>query len=165
LGLSTERASTERAALDQRQEELNRDEELLRRREEDLRALEARAATDATARASFATFVLSNTIRSGPDGRELIIRPGNKYVRLIAYLDDDKAERYSASLQRVSGEEVWKTILQKPRSELKRLTLVVPAAMFNDRHYFVKIEGLTRDERPSKVAEYALAVRNERSRD
>ena len=159
LGTNNDRAVEERAALDRRQGELNREEESLRRREEELRALEAAAASRSSSRASIVTFVLSPTMRSGSEGSELSIASGQKFVHLIAYLKDNNAESYRASLQRVSGEEVWNDTLPKPQSAVKRLTLKVPATVFKDRDYFVKIEALTPSGERTPVAEYALAVR------
>ncbi len=156
--VNNERMRQERVALEQQRQELSRNEELLRKREEELRALEARTTNNSTGRTSFLAYVLSTTVRSGSQGSELTIG-SQKMVHLIAYLKDDSAERYRASLQRVSGEEVWTDTLPKPRSELKRLTLQVPAAVFKDRDYFVKIERETPDGKRTTVAEYAIAVR------
>ncbi len=159
LGANNDRAAEERVALDRRHEELNRDEEVLRRREEELRAMEAAAASKSSGRTFITTFVLSPGVRSGSEGAELTIASGQKFVHLIAYLKDNNAESYRASLQRVSGEEVWNDTLPKPRSAANRLTLKVPVTVFKDRDYFVKIEGLTPSGERTLAAEYALAVR------
>jgi hypothetical protein len=159
LGANNDRAAEERAALERRHEELNRNEEALRRREEELRALEAGATSKSSSRASIITFVLSSTMRSGSEGSELQLASSHKVVHLVAYLKANNAERYRASLQRVSGEEVWNETLPKPRLELKRLTLKIPATVFKDRDYFVKIEGLTPSGERTLAAEFALTVR------
>ena len=158
--MNNEGAGQERAALEQERQELLRNEELLRKREEELRALEARVANNSSGRPSIIAFVLSSTVRSGPEGSELIIK-GQQMVHLIAYLKDNRAENYRASLQRVNGEEVWNATLPKPRSELKRLTMQVPASVFSDTDYFVKIEAVAADGKRTTVAEYSLAVRRQ----
>ena len=160
LKVNNERTAQERATLEQQQQDLNRNEELLRKREEELRALEARTANNSSGQRSFVAFVLSSTLRSGSEGSELIIK-GQKMVHLIAYLKDDDTERYRASIQRTSGEEVWSATLAKPRSELKRLTLQVPATVFKDTDYFVKIERENPNGQRTTAAEYSLAVRRQ----
>jgi hypothetical protein len=160
LTLNNENAKQERAALNQQREALNRDEELLRKREEELRAQEVRATGSGNGHVSFATFVLSSILRGEPGGRVLNIRRQDKAVHLIAYFDDENSAKYQASLQRISGEPVWSADLPRPRSELKRLVLVIPVSKFEDRDYIVKIEGFTPDGKRSALHEYPLPVKN-----
>lgn len=166
------REQEERAALAREWEELKRqraehqsNEELLKRREQELQEREARLQNSpnrqsgGVAQPSFATFVLSQTIRSGDAARELVIRPRDKFVHLIAYLNEEPAESYHASIQRVSGGEVWNTTLSKPSGDPPTLTLVVPSSVFEPRDYVVRFEGRQRSGQSSATIEYSLRVR------
>jgi len=168
------REQQEREALAREWQELKRqqaehqiNEETLKRREQELQAAEARLGNNQSnqggglAQPSFATFVLSSTSRGINDPRELVIRPEHKFVHLIVYLNDEPAAGYSASIQRVSGGEVWHATLPKPVGDPPQLILVVPASVFKQQNYFVKLEALPRSEQSASI-EYGLAVRRTR---
>ena len=146
-----ERVTTERTAIESERAELNRLEESLKQREEDLRELEA------SARPTFATFILSAAVRSGLGAPELEIRPYHKSVRLVANLEGQLAERYRVLLKKVSGEVIWTTTVR--RSNSQRLTVTVPASHFTDRNYVVELEGLGPDGTPVSSKPYSLTVR------
>lgn len=146
-----ERITTERTAIERKRAELNQFEESLKQREEDLRASEA------SARPTFATFVLSAAVRSGLGSPELEIRPYHKSVRLVVNLEGQLAERYRVSLKKVNGESVWSTTVR--RSNSRRLTVNVRASHFSDRNYVVELEGLGQDGTPLSSKPYSLTVR------
>lgn len=165
----------QRAALEQAREELKREqeqrqsnEELLKRKDEELRAAQSRLADEPSHRAppaSFATLVLSSTIRSAnASPEELIIHRGDEFVRLIAFLKGSPGVHYRVSLQSVDGEEVWKRTVTKtrPAPDGRRLTLVIPTSLFTDKDYFIKFEGIGQSGERAGTIEYALSVRDER---
>jgi len=150
------RATAERDALG---EELDKTKELLRLKEEEL---QARPGSDTSGQASFATVILSLTMRNGSASPELVIGPRHKFVRVVVDWDGELASRYSMSLKRVSNEEeVWKGSVSRSK---KRLTAVVPVAVFKDKNYFVRVEGLSPNGKQVIASkEYSLAVRNQRT--
>jgi hypothetical protein len=165
------REQQEREALTREWEDLKRqqaehqiNEETLKRREQELQAAEARLRNNQSdqggglVQPSFATFVLSSTSRRINDPRELVIRPQHKFVHLIAYLNDEPAKSYSASIQRAGGGEVWHASLPKPTGDPPQLILVVPSSVFKQKDYIVKFEALPRSEQSAPI-EYGLAVR------
>lgn len=165
----------QRSALESVREELKREQErrqinegLLKQKDEELRASQSRLAGDPTRRAppaSFATLVLSSAVRSvSAPPEELIIRQGDKFVRLIAYLKSSPGKHYRVSLQTVDGEEVWKRTVTKtrPTSDGQQVTVVIPASLFKNKDYFIKLERLAQGGKRANTIEYALSVRDER---
>lgn len=146
-----DRITAERAALERQRAELSQAEESLKQKEEELRAAEA------IARPSFATFVLSATVRGALGSPELEIRPYQRSVRLVVNLEGQLAERYGVYLKRASGEIVWKKIV--PRSNQRKLTVDVPASYFTDRNYIVEVEGLAPDKTALSSKGYSLTVK------
>ena len=166
------REQQEREVLAREREELNRqraeqqtNEESLRRREQELEAAEARLQSNqnrqsnGVIQSSFATFVLTSRPRSTGKPHELVIGPQDKFVLLIAYLEDEPAESYRASIERVSGGKVGKPTLLKPSGDPPQLQLVVPSSLFNVRDYFVRFEALPRSGQSSSPIEYGLTVK------
>ena len=146
-----ERITTERSAIERERAELDLLKESLKQQEENLRASEA------SARPTFATFVLSAAVRSGLSSPELEIRPYHKSVRLVVNLEGQLAERYRVSLKKVSGEVVSSTTVRPSNS--RRLTATFPASHFQDRNYVVELEGLGQDGTLVSSKPYSLTVR------
>lgn len=102
--------------------------------------------------------------RIGAPPEELVIRRNDQFVRLVAYLDRNAAERYRVPLQTVDSEAIWRSpvIKTRPVPDGRRLTVVMPASLFKDKNYFIKLDGLTQGSQRASSDEYALSVRNER---
>jgi len=154
-----QRATAERNALG---EQLDQTKELLSLREEEL---QGRPQGDT--RPSFATVVLSLVMRnsSGSPSAGLVIRPRDKFARLIVDWEGELAPRYSLSLKRVTDEEelVWNRPMSRSN---KRLTAVVPVSVLKDKNYSVRVEARSRDGKQVIThTDYSLAVRYQRTRN
>jgi hypothetical protein len=114
---------------------------------------------------TFATLVLSPGLRSGSSPtKELIIKPGDKFVRLLVYLTGEPATRYRVSLQDDNANEVWTKTLSKTNQTPvgRRLSVQVPVDLFTNKDYVVKVEGIKQGGLPTRPVEYPLRVRNEK---
>lgn len=114
---------------------------------------------------TLATVVLMPRIRSGSSPpKELVIGPGDRFVRLLVYLTGKPAARYRVSLQDDNAEEVWSQFLSRTsRTPAGRLLSIrLSAELFTNKDYVVKVEGVERSGLPTTPVEYPLSVRNKK---
>ena len=155
LGANGSPNAAERAALERDRQELAQLEESLRQREEDLQSLEDRPSD----RPTVATVILMPGIRSGSGDAspELVIRPRDKFVRLVATPEGELTESYRMVVQTVGGAVVRSRVVRRAPNA-KTVTVTLPASLFNDRNYSVKVEALAPDDQVVDSDEYNLTV-------
>ncbi len=127
----------ERAAIERDRTELAQLEESLKQREENLQSVEGPQATQ-----TIASLVLTSALRNG-GGSELKIRSSDKFARLSVKLEGELAESNCMVLEKAGGEEVRKRSVRQ--SNLKILTMTLPASLFSDRNYVVRVGKLAPD--------------------
>jgi hypothetical protein len=161
----------ERAALQQREQELKRQIDTQRERndqlaqeldsvQQKLESLSATARQPAPAMASF-TWTLSG-LRGSDAGapRRLVIPPGAEFVRLTFKLPTARYSNYRIALQTLAGEEIWSRgeIKARPTKSGASVTLIAPAKEFKEGSYGLALSGIRATGEAVEIGEFHIEV-------
>ena len=167
-----------RRASEKLQEELRgeqaqreRDRQMLRQLQELVQQYEEihqrEKSRPATGSSFVATYVFPLvTVRGGNSQKQLVIRRGERSVRLVIYLKNNSYKKYHVSVQRVSGEEVWSDDLSKgPGTSVgERLSFNLPASVFMKKDYILAVNGVKPDGTIENLDTRSFSVINQNVR-
>lgn len=106
------------------------------------------------------------TVRGGQSQSQLVIRQGERAVRLSIYLKNNSYKQYRISIQRVSGEESWNTTVAKGQntSAGERVSFIVPASVFVKKDYILSIDAVRPDGSIENLEPRSFSVINKNVR-
>jgi hypothetical protein len=106
------------------------------------------------------------SVRGGQSERQLVIHKGQKSARLIIYLKNNSYQQYYVSVQRVSGEEVWRHLVPRGRSAFGgvQVSFELPASVFEKKDYILAVDAVKPDGATENLDTRSFSVSNENIR-
>ncbi len=168
LNRQLERLSTERAALEKTEQQLQqqvvaerrRNEQLLAELESERNNREDRSAPT-TSLPVIVSFILSPGLpRDAGDARRLVIPPEATQVRLWVTFKIGEYQSFRAELQTVEGRVIrsQRGLTAHPRGEEKMAQMTIPARRLKDDDYILILKGVAPTGELSDVSEYSFRV-------